>query len=391
MMALNRYRLRHLAKDKNHPGAKRVLSLLARTDRLLTGILIGNTVCNIVASAVATLIGAQLYGDKGIVLATVSLTLIILLFAEIGPKTVTSIYPQRYAFFASIPLKVVLILFYPLVWLGNTITRYILLLFKIRIDRTKNDEFSTDELRSIVKETKQTISYKDQEMLVGVIDLDDMNVEDIMISRTEISAINLNDDWPDILKQLVNSEHTRLPLYDGNLQNIIGVLHMRAVLYHLSENDLNKETLIDIADEPYYIPETISLKTQLIKFQHDNLRMGFLVDEYGEIQGLITLDDILEEVVGNFTTNISEVTEQEIIPQQNGSHIIDASIPVRELNRALNINLPLNKGKTLNGLVCAELQAIPNQSICLKINNYPIEIIRVSDNAVKTVRLFIDD
>ena len=386
MMSVNRYKLRHLANDKHHRGAKRVLSLLKRTDRLLTVMLMGNTVANIFASAVATLIGAQLYGETGVFLATLSLTLIILIFSEIGPKTLMAKYPQPFAFFAAVPIKFSLLVLYPFVWLGNNIVKLLLLPFRINISHGKNDELSADELKHIVSETDESISAKDEQMLVGILELEQLTVQDIMIPRAEIMGINLEDDWQYNLQQLYNSQHTRLPLFSKNLDNVYGIIHLRDVLQAIAENTLNSDKLIELAHEPVYVPEITKLDQQLINFQSQQSRVALVVDEYGEIHGLITLDDILEEVVGNFTTNIAETTDRDIISQEDG-YIIDASIAVRDLNRQLQITLPTDDAKTLNGLIIAYLDTIPNANTCVKINSYRMEIRKVSDGVIRTVKL----
>lgn len=386
MMSVNRYRLRHLAEDKNHRGAKRVLKLLKRTDKLLTVVLMGNTVANIFASAVATLIGAQLYGEKGVFIATVSLTLIILIFSEIGPKTIMAKYPQRFAFFAAFPLKFSLIIFYPFVWLGNSIVRLILIPFGINITHTKNEELSSEELKHIVSETDDSISAKDEQMLVGIIELEKLTVQDIMIPRAEMMGIDLEDDWQDILKQLINSQHTRLPLYSKSYENIYGILHLRDVFNAFASNKLTKDELINLADEAHYVPETTHLDRQLLSFQNQQSRVALVVDEYGDIHGLITLEDLLEEVVGNFTTNFAETTDQDIIIQDD-YYIIDASVTIRDLNRQLKTHLPTNLGKTLNGLIIAYLDTIPNPNTSVNIDNHHIEITKVTDGVIKTVKM----
>ena len=388
LMVINRYKLRHLAKNKHHRGAYRVLKLLTRTDRLLSVILIGNTIANICASVVATLIGAHFYGDKGILIATVVLTLIVLIFAEIGPKTLAARYAQRYALIVSLPLYGALYLLYPLVWLGNTIVKILLLPLKINISKTKVDELSPEELKSIVNEPGTDISRKDQEMLVGILELESVTAEDIMIPRAEIVGIDLEDNWQDIMQQLMSSQHTRLPLYEHDLNHLHGMLHLRDILHALAQGNLNKEILSSLVQENYFVPETITLNRQLLNFQKNNSRSALVVDEYGELQGLITLEDILEEVIGNFTTDISETTDIDITRQTNGSYIVDGSVTIRELNRKLKWQLPNKHAKTLNGLVTATLDGIPNVGTCVKINGYPIEVLKIKDNIIKTLKVF---
>ena len=389
MIALNRYKLRHLAKSKKHRAANRALTLLTRTDRLLSVILIGNTIANICASVVATLIGAALYGDKGILIATIILTLIILIFAEIGPKTIAARYAQQYALLISLPLQFSLYLLYPLMWIGNNIVKLLLLPLKINISKTKVEQLSPEELKSIVNEPGTDLSSKDQAMLVGILELENVTAEDIMIPYTEIIGINLKNDWQDIMQQLTTSQHTRLPLYEQDLEHLHGVLHLRDVLHALAQGEINKETLLSLAQEAYFVPETTSLNKQLLNFQKNNSRIALVVDEYGELQGLITLEDILEEVVGNFTTNISATTNIDIAKQVDGSYIIDGSITIREINRELGWQLPNKQAKTLSGLVTAILDGIPNVGTCVKINNYPIEVLQIKDNIIKTLKVSV--
>lgn len=386
MMSVNRYKLRHLANDKNHRGAKRVLKLLERTDKLLTVILMGNTVANIFASAVATLIGAQLYGESGVIIATVSLTLLVLIFSEIGPKTIMAKYPQPFAFFAALPLKFSLLILYPFVWLGNNIVKLLLLPFRINISHGKSEELTADELKHIVSETDESISAKDEQMLVGILELEKLTVQDIMIPRAEMICIDLEDDWQYIQQQLFNSQHTRLPLYSKNLENVYGILHLRDVLHAFSANQLDKDKLIELAHPALYVPEIIKLDQQLINFQAHKSRVALVVDEYGEIHGLITLEDILEEVVGDFTTNIAETTDRDILIQDD-CYIIDASIAIRDLNRQLKITLPTNDSKTLNGLITTYLGEIPSANTSVKINGYCMEIRKVTEGVIRTVRL----
>lgn len=388
MMSVNRYRLRHLADDKNHRGAKGVLGLLKRTDRLLTVILMGNTVANIFASSVATLIGAQIAGESGVLVATISLTLIVLIFCEIGPKTLTAKYPLGYSFFAVIPLRLSLLILYPFVWSGNTIVKLLLMPFKVNISHGKSEELSAEELKHIVSETDDSISAKDEQMLVGILDLVKVNAQDIMIPRAEIVGIDLEDDWQTIYKQLMTSQHTRMPLFSKNLAHVYGILHMRDVLHSFADEALDKDKLIELAHEAYYVPETTRLDQQLLNFQRDQQRVALVVDEYGDIHGLITLEDILEEVIGDFTTNIAETTDYDVTPQEDGSHIVDASIFVRDLNRSLSLNLPTDAAKTLNGLLVIHLDGIPVINTCVEIADCRMEIIKVVDHVVRSVRIY---
>jgi Mg2+/Co2+ transporter CorB len=388
MMAINRYKLRHLASEQHHRKAKWVLGLLEHTDKLLAVILIGNTFANIFASAIATLIGARLYGEKGIFFTTIVLTLIVLIFAEIGPKTLAARNPQRYAFLVVAPLRVALWVLYPLVWLSNLAVKVVLFPLRATLGKVHGESLNTAELKSIVTESGHHISAKDQEMLVSILDLEQVSVEDLMVPRSEIIGIDLADEWQDIMTQLTSSQHTLLPVYENELNTIHGIVHMRDVLHLLAEQRLTKESLLTIVLEAYFIPEKTSVNRQLLNFQKHKTRIAFVVDEYGDIQGLLTLEDILEEVVGEFTTDISDTTDIDIYPQEDSSYIIDGGTSLRELNRQLKFTLPTDKAKTLSGLIIAMLDDIPTVGTCMKINGYPLEVLQVKDNRVKTIKLF---
>jgi Mg2+/Co2+ transporter CorB len=386
MMAVNRYKLQHLANTHQHAGAKRVLKLLSRTDLMLTIVLIGNTIANIFASTIVTLIGAHFAGAKGAFAATLLLTFIILIFAEIGPKSITARYPQRYAIFAAWPLQLFLWLFYPLVWFSNTLVRLLLLPFGINISQGHHEPLNPEELKSIVNEATSNLTHNEQDMLVRILDLEKITVEDLMVPRNEINGIDLADDWNTILEQLYHTQHTRLPLYMKDLNELHGVLHVREVLHLLSEKNITRDSLLQIAEPPYFIPETASLNKQLLNFQKHQARLAFIVDEYGDIRGLLALEDILEEVVGKFTTDLNATTDYDIQTQSDGSIILDGSITLRELNRHFNWQLQ-SANKTLSGLIIEYFEGIPEAGICLSIDGHHLEILRVQDNLVKTVKL----
>lgn len=385
MMALNRYRLRHMALKKIR-GAVRVKRLLDRTDRLLSVILIGNTFANILASALMTIICVRLFGDVGVAIGTIGLTFVILIFAEIAPKTVAALYPERVAFLASVPLSLLQRLFAPLVWLANGITRVLLRLCRIDVNPKKSEHLSGEELRMVVHEAGTLIPSEHRKMLLSIFDLEKVTVEDIMVPRSEISGIDLSDDWDDILEQLENSQYTRLPIYEESIDKVKGVVHLRSVLNLLADNKLNKESLLSIAESCHFIPEATPLNTQLLNFRKEKTRIGFVVDEYGDIDGLATMEDILEEIVGEFTTDVADVIK-EVYPQSDGSVIVDASISIRDLNRSMQWKLPTSGPKTLNGLIIEYLEFIPASSVGLKIENYPMEVIQTSPHRIKTVRI----
>ncbi|STX27831.1 Mg2 and Co2 transporter [Legionella beliardensis] len=385
MMSLNRYRLRHLAKGKNKQ-AMRVSSLLLRPDKLLGVILIGSTLANIVASTVATLIGQRLYGNAGVAIATILLTLVILVISEMIPKTLAALYPQQVAFAASVPLNILHIVMAPLVQTVSWATNGILRLFGVSLDQAQREALTADELRSVVNEAGGLLPLEHKSMLIGLLDLEKATVEDIMVPKADIVGIDLNKSWHEILDQLETAQHTRLPLYQETIDQLIGIVHVRSILNLSLEERLSKETLIKIADAPYFIPEETPLSTQILNFQKVKKRSSFVVDEYGDLQGLVTLEDILEEVVGEFTTDIATLGK-DIIQQDKETVLVDASITLRHLKRLLGWQLPALGPRTLSGLIIEYLGYIPPADCCLKIENYQIEILKVSDNMVKTVRM----
>ena len=386
MMSINRYRLRHLEKQK-HRGAKRVSALLDRPDRLIGLILIGNNLVNIAASAIATIIGIRLYGDVGVVYATFALTLVVLIFAEVTPKTLAALYPEKVAFPSSIILSILLKILFPLVVLVNAITNGFLSLLRISPEQREQHSLSTEELRTVVNESSALLPERDQNMLVGILDLEKVTVEDIMIPRSELVGIDINEDWKKIQKQLTQSNHTRVLLYRDNIDDVVGYVHMRDALRLLSKNQFTKATLLRAVRELYFIPEGTPLNVQLLKFQHAKERLGLVVDEYGDIQGLVTLEDILEEIVGDFTTTMTPTPSEEVHQQPDGSYLIDGSASIRDINKEMSWDLPTDGPKTLNGLIIEYLEDIPQAKLSVRIAGYPVEIVDVSDNMIKTVRI----
>ena len=384
MMSLNRYRLKHLAKSNKK--AKYANDLLTRPDRLLGVILIGNNFVNIAASAIATLIGFKLFGDIGIIITTIILTIVILIFSEILPKTLGALHPESIALPASIPLKFFLKLLFPLVWLANCIANSILKLFGIKMQK-KAEIISLEELRTVISEARGVIPNRHQEMLANILDLEKIVVEDIMIPRTEIDGIDLDDELNSITNHLVNTQHTLLPVFHGDLESVVGIIHIRNITRYLNSANFSVENITSQMYKPYFIPEGTSLHYQLIDFQRHKTRMGLVIDEYGDIAGLITLEDILEEIVGKFTTDVDNISRS-IHPQADGSFIIDGSVTIRVLNRTIGWELPADKAKTLSGVIIAHLEAIPKPATCVLLNGYPIEIVQVQDNIIKSVRVF---
>ncbi len=389
MMSLNRYRLRHLASNE-HKGALRALKLLDRPDRLIGLILIGNNLVNILASAIATIIGMRLFGDMGVAIATGVLTIVVLVFAEVTPKTFAALYPERIAFPSSILLGWLLILLSPLVKAINLITTVFLRMMGIKTVKT-NDALSQEELRTVVHEAGALIPQRHQEMLLSILDLEKVTVEDIMISRSDIYAINVNDDFKLINKQVTHSPHTRVLVYRDNIDDAVGFIHLRDALRLQSKEQFSKSSLLRAVKELYFIPEGTPLNVQLSNFQQNKERIGLVVDEYGDIQGLVTLADILEEIVGDFTTSMLPTASEEINVQQDGSFLIDATINIRDLNKEMKWDLPIDGPKTLNGLIIEFIEDIPAAGTSLRIADYRIEVIDVADNRIKTVRVLPDN
>ena len=387
MMAINRYRLRHLARKGNR-SAKRTSALLERPDRLIGVILIGNNFVNILASALATIIAVRLWGDSGIAIATLALTFFVLIFGEVTPKTVAAMYPEKVAFPASLVLVPLLKLLYPVVVLVNWICSLLMYPFGIRPGQESEDQLTSEELRTLVNESGLRLPTKRRGMLLGILDLEKVRVDDIMVPRNEISGIDIEDDLEEIIRQLKECQHTRVPVYRGDINNVIGMLHMRRIARLLSLKELNKAILLQETDEPYFIPESTALHTQLFNFQKARERTALVVDEYGDIMGLATLEDILEEIVGDFTTDVSD-NSQEITPQGDGSYIIDGSASIRDVNRALGWHLPTEDARTINGLITEAMEAIPDACVCWKIGNCRFEILQVQDNCIKSVRMFM--
>lgn len=385
MMSLNRYRLRHLVK-KNNLQAIRVNKLLAHPDRLLSVILIGNTLANIIASMAGTLIGQHFYGDVGVMLATAILTLAILVFSEMTPKTLAALYPQQVAFACSMPLKLLQLIFAPLVYLISGIANALLRLSGISIDRVQRESLTGEELRSVVHEAGGLLPVEHKSMLISLIDLEQACVEDIMVPMAEIIGIDLDQPWNKLLEQLETAQYTRLPLYRTSIDNLIGMIHLRSVLNLVLEERLDMDGLLKIAEAPYFIPEATTLNVQILNFQKMKRRSCFVVNEYGDLQGLVTMEDILEEIVGEFTTDIAAMS-RDIIPQEDGSVIVDASMTVRNLNRLLNWHLPLLGPRTLSGMIIEHLGYIPPADCCLVIDLYQMEILKVSENIIKSVRI----
>lgn len=384
MMSVNRYRLRHL-NNAGSKGARRATELLDKPDRLIGFILLGNNLVNIMAASIATVIALRLYGEDSVALASLMLTVVVLIFAELAPKTLAILHPERIAFPASLIIKPLLKVSYPLVWFINVIANGLLALFGISAKTRQAEHLDSDELRTVVNEAAAMIPRRHKKMLINILDLEKVTVNDIMVPRNEIIGINLNDDWKEIVEDLKHSQHTRLPVYRDTIEDIIGFIHSRNLLTML-DSESDREVFEAAIRPPYFVPEGTPLNTQLLNFQRKKRRIGLVVDEYGDIEGLVTLEDILEEIVGEFTT-VRGATIPEIQEQEDGSYIIEGSVTIRMLNRMLNLGLDTEGPKTLNGLLLETLESIPERGTSVMIAGHSMEIKQTKDNVIRVVQL----
>lgn len=385
LLSLNRYRLRHLQRE-GHKGAQYAGRLLNQPDRLLGTILVGNNVVNILAASIATLVAVDLWGDAGVAIATTGLTIILLIFGEITPKTFAALRPETVAFPASRLLAPLMLLLLPVVWLTSFISNGLLRILGINPKERSPDTLSTEELRSVVREAGDDLPELRQDMLLGILDLENVTVNDVMIPRNEIEGIDLNDELDQIVWQLRTTTHTRLPVFRDNINQIVGVVHMRQIARMLTLNKLTHAVLEAACVEPYFIPEDTALSVQLLNFQKHKKRMGIVVDEYGDIEGLVTLEDILEEIVGELSDG-DPSEEPEIIQQGENNFEIDGTAYIRDINKALGWNLPSDGPKTLNGLITEILESIPEGAVCVQIGQYLVETLEVRDNRISKARL----
>ena len=387
MMSLNRYRLRHLART-NHAGAKRASKLLETPDKLIGVILIGNNFVNFLAASIATSIAIAVFGDPSPILTAVVLTLVVLIFAEVTPKTIAALYPEKVAYPSSLLLALLLKLLYPVVWIVNVVSNALVRLLGFSSEASGNEnQLTPDELRTVVYESGGRIPRRRHGMLMNILDLERVTVDDILVPRHELVGIDIEDDLNDILLQISSAQHTRLPVYKHDIDNIVGVLHLRSTGKLIGIEELNKSALLQETAEPYFIPESTPLHTQLFNFQQKKERMAVVVDEYGAVKVIITLEDILEEIVGEFTTDLA-ASSKDIHPQDDGSFLIDGSASVRDINRVLSWDLDSTGAKTLNGLLTESLESIPDSSVCINLEGYYAEIVQVKDNVIKTVKMW---
>ena len=382
MMAINRYRLKTLI-SKNNVQAKRVEKLLNNIDYLIGAILLGNNFVNILAASIATLLSIKLYGEGSVIIASIILTIVILIFAENTPKTFAAKNPEKIALPASWLLELVIKLFKPVIFLISLISISILKIFGLKSESENN--LNSDELRMAVKDSKSMMSSSYQRMLLNIIDLEKVKVEDIMIPHNELVIADI-DDEEELFDQFKRIQHNRLLIFEGSENNIIGTIHMRDLLNSYAKDEVDISKIKELIREPYFIPEGTPLSHQLEHFKNQKRRLGIVVDEYGEVQGMVVLDDILEEIVGQFTSSQGESID-EITLQEDGSYLVDPRISIRELNSELKIKMPFDNAKTLNGLILEQLQSFPQHNVSLKIDPLIIEIIQVSKQGIKLVKI----
>lgn len=382
LMALNRYRLRHLANSGSR-GARLAQNLLRKPDRLIGLILLGNNLVNILAASIATVIGIRLLGDSGIWVSSLIMTVVVLIFAEVAPKTVAALNPEKVAFPASYVLVVLLRIFYPIVWLVNGFANLILKPFGVKTDAEALERLNLEELRTLVQEGGQ-ISNDHQRMLVNILDLEHGTVDDVMIPRQDIIGVDLDEPWEQVLTQITQTVYTRLPVYRESIDNVEGFLHIRAVIAKLTAGQLDSEELKRSLRSPYFIPEGTSLTRQLLEFQSRERRMALVVDEYGDIQGMVTLEDILEEIVGAYTSEGRERSRL-IRRLEDGNFLVDGAASVRMLNRQMGWELPEDEANTLNGLILEQLEVIPDGKASVRIDDHILTIVQMKDKLIERV------
>lgn len=387
MMAVNRYRLRTLAKA-GHRGAKLAEWLLSNTDKLLGVILLGNNLINAAAASLVTIIAFRLFGQNelAMTLGTLAVTFLILVFSEVTPKVIGASYPDRIAPAASFILAPMLRLTYPAIWFVNLFVQRLLKLMRLDPQAASGNSMGVEELRTLLAESGNFLPAQHRGILLNLFDLEHITVDDVMVPRGQIEALDIGAEFDEIRHQIATSHHARLPVYERETNNLVGILHVRRVLARIHEEDFNLEELRDALRAPYFIPSDTNLYTQLEQFQGTRQSVGLVVDEYGELQGLVTLEDILEEIVGEFAS-LRPGGQEPGLPQEDGSYLVEGAMSVRELNRKLKLELPVEGARTLNGLILDKLEAMPEPGVSVMIAGYPLEIVQVHGRMVKTARI----
>jgi len=383
-MAVNRYRTKTRA-DQGNRSAKLVLHLLETPDKLLGTILFGNNVANIAATTLTTIIGLRLFGDVGAAYAPMILIFVVLVFAEVAPKTLAAVSPEKVAYPASWVLAFLQVVLIPFVWLVKIFANGLLRLLGVRV-KAQTNALSNEELRAAVTESGEKIDTSHQQMLIRILEMEKVTVEDVMIPRANMQAIDLDDEWDEIVEQLATSHHTRVPVFKGSLDNIVGIAHIRKIFYLSQMADFNLDSMKAMIRAPYFIPENTSVTHALKNLQEQRRRFGIVVDEYGDIKGLVTLEMILEEVVGDFTSSVPGL-DDEISKEDDGSYLVRGNTYLRDINRQLGWRLPTEHSKTVNGLITEQLEDIPEAATCFKLGVYTIEIVQTRGASVHVARL----
>ena len=387
MMSLNKYRMNHLRRGQ-HAGATRASKLLEKPDKLIGVILIGNNFVNFLAASIASSITILILGEPAPFTTAIVLTLVVLIFAEVTPKTIAALYPERIAYPSSIVLGVLLKVLYPIVWAVNFVSNTLVRTLGFHPQADSSDQqLSQEELRTVVHESESRLPKKRQGMLLNILDLEKVQVDQIMVPRNEVTGLDIEDAMEDVLEQIASAQHTRLPVYRKDIDNIVGVLHMRSAGRLIKTENLNKAAIIQETTEPYFIPDSTPLHTQLFNFQSKKLRLAVVVDEFGAVKGIVTLEDILEEIVGEFTTDLAD-SNRDIFAQEDGSYLIDGGTSIRDINRTLSWQLDSESANTLNGILMEVLQSIPDASVGVKLDGYHAEILQVKDNVFRTVKMW---
>ena len=386
LMALNRYRLKHKARSGQR-GARLAEKLLLRPDRLITLILFGNNLVNFTAASLVSYISLRIGGATAIAIGTFVFTLTVLIFAEVMPKTLAALHPEKLAIPAAYiyyPLQKVA---FPLIWMINLVSNSMLRLFGVDPANVDQDNLTIEELRVLLDESGRLLPRKRHRMLQSILELEDMSVDDIMVPHNEITGLDLKDDWATVVAQIRSSTYTRLPVFHDSIDHVVGMLDLRRLIRMEGLTAFDREQLQQFMDEPYFVPEATPLHRQLVQFQTTQQRAALVVDEFGDIQGLVTLEDILEEIIGDFTTDVSPAHTDVVADKNQHSYLVNAGANIRSLNRMMNWHLPVNDAKTLNGLILEKLEEIPATGTDLQVGDYNVEIVQTSENVINLVRI----
>jgi len=388
IMAINRYRLRHLSRS-GHVAARITQKLLETPERVIGLILLVMTLLNSAIVAIATMLAVRLWGDDwGVMIATAVVSIVMLVFAEAAPKTLGALYPEKVAFPSAFVLQPLLKIAYPLVVATAWASNGFLKLLGINTKAHGNEALSPEELRSVVNEAGTILPRRHQKMLLSILDLEKVSVDDIMVPRNDIVGIDLHLPRDEVMPLLLNAQHTRLVVYRHDINNVEGFLHARDAMRLMNEKEWDEQNLKDILRPAYFVPQGTSLTTQLLNFQRQKRRIGLVVDEYGDIKGLVTLEDILEEIVGEFTTDIASQVDKDILQEQADHFLVDGAASIRDLNRSMHWQLPTDGPKTLNGLILEHLETLPAAGTCLRLHGYPMEVMQLKDNMIKSVKVY---